>query len=62
MSFTKTVVSKRDFIIEELHKLKVFVTQQGRRIEELSYDDLKYELLMASFRQIDIENDENRWY
>lgn len=62
MGFTKAVVSKRDLVIEELHKLNVFVTKQGQNIEDLNYDDLKYELVLATFRQIDIEKDENRWY
>jgi hypothetical protein len=62
MGFTKAAVSKRDLVIEELHKLKVFVTKQGQNIEDLNYDDLKYELVLATFRRIDIEKYENRWY
>lgn len=48
--------------IEELRALNVNTSQTGRKIEELDKDELNYELVMATFRRIDTEKDENKWF
>ncbi|WP_180968221.1 hypothetical protein [Cytobacillus massiliigabonensis] len=53
---------KRNFILEDLLSLGITESQQGISVYELGYEDLKHELIMASFRQIDIQNDQNKWF
>jgi hypothetical protein len=53
---------KRNMILEDLEKMGITETQEGVSIYQLSYDDLKYELVMASYRRIDIDNDSNGWF
>ncbi|MCM3122757.1 MULTISPECIES: hypothetical protein [unclassified Mesobacillus] len=53
---------KENFVLEKLSELGVTKTQQGVPVHELSYEDMKYELVLASFREIDIQKDENRWF
>ncbi|KQL17656.1 hypothetical protein [Cytobacillus solani] len=53
---------KRNIILEDLIALGIIESQQGISVYELDYDELKYELVMASFRQIDIQNDQNKWF
>lgn len=54
--------AKRQFVLSELNKLGVTHTQDGVSIEKLSYDELKSELVLASFREIDVMTDANRWF
>jgi hypothetical protein len=42
--------AKRKHLIEELHKMNVTQTKDGRKLSDLSYADLKHELVLASFR------------
>jgi hypothetical protein len=53
---------KRNFVIEKLKEQGITHDQRGTSIHELSYDDLKYELVKAAFREIDVEKDENSWF
>jgi hypothetical protein len=53
---------KRNFVIERLQKLGVWETQTGKTIHEADYDELKYELVLASFREIDTEKAESKWF
>ncbi|MBT2722286.1 hypothetical protein [Bacillus sp. ISL-46] len=53
---------KRDFVLERLLALGVIKSQTGKSIHDCDYHELKYELVLASFREIDSENDSNRWY
>lgn len=46
---------KRNFILDRLKQLNVTHSQDGIPIHELSYEELKYELVLAEFRQMDIE-------
>ena len=41
---------KREYLIQELQKMNVTKSTDGRDIKDLNYEDLKYELVMASFR------------
>jgi thiamine pyrophosphokinase len=53
---------KRNFVIEKLKGQGITHIQNGTSIHELSYDDLKYELVKAAFREIDAESSENDWF
>lgn len=55
--FDSVIAQKRKYIIEELHKLNITRTGTGESLESLDYDRLKEELVLASFRQIDVEKD-----
>ncbi|MEK4921997.1 hypothetical protein MKX78_08780 [Cytobacillus sp. FSL R5-0569] len=53
---------KRDFILGKLRALNVTVSQEGLPLDELDYEDLKYEYVLASFREIDSETSSNAWF
>ncbi|WP_284037442.1 hypothetical protein [Neobacillus sp. 114] len=53
---------KRKFVIEKLHEQGITHTKNGTSIEELSYDDLKYELVLAAFREIDSDCEAGKWF
>lgn len=54
--------AKRKYLIEELAKLNVTKSKDGKNLSELSYDDLKHELVLACFRQIDTQKEESKWF
>jgi hypothetical protein len=59
----ETVIKhKRQYIIDELRKLNVTESSAGESLESLDYERLKEELVLASFRKIDVETDSNRWF
>lgn len=60
--FESVMEQKRKFLLEELAERKVLVSQTGKSIHELEYEELKYELVIASFREIDAEKAENTWF
>jgi hypothetical protein len=53
---------KQNFVIERLQKLGVTHSQLGRSIHECSYDELLFELVIASFKEIDSEHAESKWF
>jgi hypothetical protein len=53
---------KRKFILERLLEKGIMKSQQGEEIHTLGYEELKYELVLAAFREIDAENDNNKWF
>lgn len=53
---------KRNFVLDDLLKMGVTHTPEGVSVHDLSYEDLKYELVMACFRKIDSDNSENAWF
>ncbi|MEH7521980.1 hypothetical protein V7149_01655 [Bacillus sp. JJ1503] len=53
---------KHNFVLERLQKLGITVSQQGIPLNQLDYEELKYELVLASFRQVDAEKDQNKWF
>lgn len=53
---------KRQFLIETLTDRNVFKTQTGNSIYEANYEELKYELVLQTFRDIDVESDSNKWF
>jgi hypothetical protein len=60
--FDIAMADKRKALIKELRLLGVSTSQNGTRLEELSFEELNYEFAQALFRKIDIERDENRWF
>lgn len=56
------VMKKRQIIIEELHKLNVYKSQDNQDLENLTYDDLKHELVLASFRKIEIDHPSHKFF
>jgi len=60
--YDKVMEQKRQFLIQELQKMNVTKSAQGKDINNLSYDDLKYELVIASFRQIDINHPDHKFF
>jgi hypothetical protein len=53
---------KHKFVIQRLMKMGVRESQTGKPIHECDYEECKYELVLASFRQIDAETDAGRWF
>lgn len=53
---------KKNYLIEELAKMNVTQSKDGKDLSELSYDDLKHELVLACFRKIDTQNSESKWF
>jgi hypothetical protein len=53
---------KRNFVLEQLKEKGITHSQTGTSIDELTYDELKYELVLSSFKEIDIEIGENKWF
>jgi hypothetical protein len=54
--------AKRKYLIEELTKMNVTQSRDGKRLSDLSYDDLKEELVLATFRYIDRQNEAGKWF
>jgi hypothetical protein len=60
--YDKVMQQKKLFVIEELQKLNVTQSQDGRDLKDLEYEDLKHELVLASFRNIDAENPSYKYF
>ncbi|MFE4524711.1 hypothetical protein ACFRCQ_21825 [Cytobacillus firmus] len=53
---------KHNFILERLQKKGITVSQQGIPLDQLNYDEIKYEYVLATFREVDPENSEEKWF
>jgi hypothetical protein len=53
---------KRQIVIDDLKIMNVTVSRSGRAIENLDYEELKEEWVIASILWVDIENPNNEWY
>ncbi|MFD0825827.1 hypothetical protein ACT8ZR_09125 [Neobacillus sp. M.A.Huq-85] len=53
---------KHKFVLERLLKMGVRESQTGKLIHDCTYEELKYELVLASFREIDAEHSSNGWF
>lgn len=53
---------KREFVLERLLEKGVTKSQQGISIYSLDYEELKYELVLSAYREIDAECDSGRWF
>lgn len=54
--------TKRNFILDRLEKLNIVKTNTGKSVHDLSYEELKEQLVLASFREIDTQNENNAWF
>lgn len=53
---------KRDFVIDKLREKGITHSQDGTSINELSYDDLKYLLVLSAFKDIDADTESSKWF
>lgn len=53
---------KRKFVLEELLSKGWTHTQKGVSVHDLSYDELKSELVLMAFREIDTESEANAYF
>lgn len=60
--YEKAMAAKRQYLIDELRKKSVTVSQNGKALRDCDYEELKYELVLASFREIDVTKDANKWF
>ncbi|MFP7447091.1 hypothetical protein SFC50_25690 [Bacillus infantis] len=60
--FDVVMQQKRNFLIERLTEKKITKSQSGKELLDCDYEELKYELVLASFRDVDIENDANDYF
>ena len=60
--YDSVMEQKRKYLIQELQRMNVTQSSEGKDLNDLSYDDLKYEVVIASFRQIEIDNPEHKFF
>lgn len=53
---------KKKFVLDKLKEKGITHSQTGTSIEKLDYDELKYELVLQAFKEIDSEKDANKWF
>lgn len=53
---------KKQFVLEKLIESGVTKGQSGKSVHDMDYEELKYELTLQAFRDIDITSDSNRWW
>jgi hypothetical protein len=53
---------KREFVLERLEALGITKSQTGKFIHDCDYDELKYELVLSAFRDIDTNCDAGKWF
>jgi hypothetical protein len=53
---------KRQIVLDELKNMNVTLSRSGQPIDNLNYEELKEEWVIASILWVDIENPNNEWY
>lgn len=53
---------KQEMVLDKLLDLGITESQEGISVYKLDYEELKYELVLAAFRQTDVETDANGWF
>jgi hypothetical protein len=53
---------KKEFVLERLLASGITKSQTGKSIYDCDYEELKYELVLASFKEIDRDNDSGKWF
>lgn len=53
---------KQEFVLNRLLELGVTHSQDGKSIHECDYEELKYLLVLESFKQIDVEKESGKWF
>jgi hypothetical protein len=54
--------SQKQIFIQELLDKGITETKDGTRIESLDYYSLRHELVIAKFREIDVESQSNKYF
>jgi GH35 family endo-1,4-beta-xylanase len=52
----------KQMILNDLLEAGVTIGQSGKSVHDMDYDELKYELTLQAFREIDIKSDSARWF
>jgi hypothetical protein len=60
--YESVMQQKRNILIKRLSELNISKAQSGKSINDCDYEELKYELVLASFRVIDAETAQNNWF
>lgn len=60
--YESVIQQKKNILIKRLAELHISKAQSGKSIHDCGYEELKYELVLASFREIDAETSANTWY
>jgi hypothetical protein len=60
--YESVMQQKRNILIRRLAELNISKAQSGKSIHECDYEELKYELVLASFREIDAETVRYNWF
>ncbi|MGN7176233.1 hypothetical protein BK139_03390 [Paenibacillus sp. FSL R5-0490] len=60
--YESVMQQKRNILIKRLSELNISKAQSGKSINDCDYEELKYELVLASFREIDAEAAPNKWF
>lgn len=60
--YLMSIEVKRQHIIKELLEKGVSESKQGKSIYDMDYEELKSELVLQAFREIDRECDSNKWF
>lgn len=53
---------KKQFVLDKLIEAGVTKGQSGKSVHVMDYEELKYELTLQAFRDIDITSDSSRWW
>jgi hypothetical protein len=53
---------KREFVLERLLAMDITKSQTGKSIYDCNYEELKYELVLTAFREIDTNCDSGKWF
>lgn len=59
--YESVIQQKSNILIKRLAGLNISKAQSGKSIHDCDYEELKYELVLASFREVDTEAAENTW-
>lgn len=59
---TLPLEAKRKFFIDQLLEKGWTHTRDGIRVHDLPYDELRAEVTLMSFREIDTESAESAWF
>lgn len=60
--YKATMEAKRQHIIQELRSKGFTQNKSGKSIYSMDYEELKYELVLQAFRDIDADHDQNKWF
>lgn len=53
---------QQNMVLERLIELGVEKSQTGKDIRDCDYGEMKYELVIAEMRQVDIDHPDHKWF